>query len=494
MKPTKPGKKGQAGLPMNFLVLGVIIVLVLAGVFYAIIRSEAVRKLRELPMEEEEVEEEVELQGEACPVEIGYMKEEGGLKYFYLKNAVVRTDFYIAKHHWMNTYNWMKEDFVWLDKSWSNKEIGFIDEESVPGQRIFRVYCDRAVDINNLIPVSRVLDLINNAYFIGGIAAGGKTKVCKQNTTQYDLDSCVDGERYKNLIREKIIDSYFISLKRGSTEIVKLNSACLDKLNFKRSIIFDVAHTLFMDPREFIEGRDDSQRFKDDKDNYAFKIFFEFVFDNCQKATFAILSIARSEEFKEWDVNIYKGKKSATPEEMKSLLFSTPYTKKCEDGFLGNASEVCKKADTKETFVSEILKFSEFFCNHTSWRAECILGNKKTGFATRFIGFEALKKTKCSEFREMKFKDGHVKTELQLNTISDASCSQCDSENGYECRIEKDGKLGDWEKCKIVGEKFCSKADDTKCVEYKWNDRLEFMSWTKQKYALQLTQEGLKSA
>jgi hypothetical protein len=502
-------RKGQAGLPMNYTVIGVIVVLVLAGVFYAIIKSEAVRKLRELPLQEEEVEEMVEV-SQGCPVEVGYVKEENGLKYFYLKGTVERTNFYISEHSgWgslIDEYSWVEGTFIWLDKDWgSDQEIGFM--ETVGGQDFFRVYCDRAPSINELIPVPKILDILNNAYFVGGFATGGKVRVCKQNTTQYDLDSCVDGKRFKKQIEKRLVDSYLVSLKRGNSEIVRIKPACLDKLNFKRNIIFEVAQTYSLTLEQFTNEKEktDSEMFKTKQDFLKtrdvtpFKVFFEFVWDDCQKANFAILSLWRSPlvfpwenfKFEEWNSNIYKGKKSTTPAEMESLLF---YTKQCNNEFLKNASEVSKNASTKESFMPELLKFLDFFCKLTpmATKGECIFGCKEE-LDKKFVGFELLKQTGCSEFREMVNKKSYIENDMQYRLISDASCSQCDSENGYECRIEKDGKLGDWEKCKIVGEKFCSKADDTKCVEYKWNDKLEFMSWAKQKYTLQLTKAGLKS-
>lgn len=495
----KHNKKAQAESgPMNTIVAVAIIVLVLGGVFFFIIRAELTKKLSELPLVEE-VQGEVSVP-DICPFEIGYLKQEGDLLRFYLKDSSEPTKFYLRNGlGWGSGIEGWFVEYALTGLLASDLPVGFV--KGTAGNMLISIYCNVPSLSGNKIQETGLLRILHNSYFIESYSKAGKRIVCRKEMMPDDLDSCSDGKRFMNQIEKRIVDSYLLSVKRGNNEIIKIKPECTSgKLTFKRNIEVGVGQTSY--PNQWDEEYGE-QIIKKGFPGFSRKV--EFVWDECQKSASAISTLdsrypdGTKYSFKERDAMISKSDVGLL---LYQKYFNSESYKECQNEFAQNANEVLKNSNTKETFATSISKFLGYFCLKQNGFVEpglftfkstalgCDWGGKNDVW-TPLTAFEAGSTPKCSEF--VLNNVDYINTALRLGSRSDAGCSACSSENGYQCRFVTDAGLGNWEDCVPVSGMFCSKIDNKKCVAYEWNDMFEFAdSWTISKYKMQLTEEGLK--
>jgi hypothetical protein len=495
----KHNKKAQAESgPMNTIVAVAIIVLVLGGVFFFIIRAELTKKLSELPLVEE-VQGEVSVP-DICPFEIGYLKQEGDLLRFYLKDSSEPTKFYLRNGlGWGSGIEGWFVEYALTGLLASDLPVGFV--KGTAGNMLISIYCNVPSLSGNKIQETGLLRILHNSYFIESYSKAGKRIVCRKEMMPDDLDSCSDGKRFMNQIEKRIVDSYLLSVKRGNNEIIKIKPECTSgKLTFKRNIEVGVGQTKY-----FGWENEYGEQIIGKQSDFGSGRKVEFVWDECQKSASAVStlfvrypygtaypSIERDAMISKSDVGLLLYQK----------YFNSENYKGCQSEFIQNANEVLKNSNTKDTFAASISKFLGYFCLKQNGFVEpglftfkspalgCDWGGKDDVWTPVTAPLTAPGEQKCSEFAS---DINYINTALRLSSRSDAGCSTCSSENGYQCRFVTDAGLGNWEDCVPVSGIFCSKTGNKKCVAYEWNDMFEFDdSWTISKYKMQLTEEGLK--
>jgi len=178
-------KKAQAGLPINYTIVLVISVLVIALVFLAAIRFELVDRLRGLPVgdEEEEVDE-VVADESACPEKIGYLalptEEDYSTSYRYIyymdgKPIPVYKDKQALRiHEWQGFFSGLAYD----------SQIGsFLDL----GNDYLVFNCDayqiaKSEDSDTTLTQEDV-DYFQGSYTIPGFVQEGRQIICKDKET-----------------------------------------------------------------------------------------------------------------------------------------------------------------------------------------------------------------------------------------------------------------------------------------------------------------------
>lgn len=196
-------KKAQAtGTPINTIVVLIVIVLVIAGIFYLIIRAELTKKFEELPGPSER-EETVTIEvKEVCPIESGgivsfvsIQKKKFGLDMLAKDitkhvlcpgNSIDSCVCSPSKVEQCENGNYFYLDLVkkkiFLNKRWGDTEIGIITDH--PDKiKIYCEYFDNSSKaykgVEKIIPNRKELFMYNNACY-GGASVSGVWKLYKE--------------------------------------------------------------------------------------------------------------------------------------------------------------------------------------------------------------------------------------------------------------------------------------------------------------------------
>ena len=160
-------KKGQAGLPFNYLIVMIISVIVISGVFYFIIKADMPEKANELPDFEEEAEDKEIKTSDECIEYIGRLKydQEDGFHWFYFWSGkeLIKTPYY------MKNNKLKADDLKWWASDYSIGEVS--KEYSHP---ILRIYCNQD---DNLM-FTAVMRMLHESFYVE-IAEAEGFKVCR---------------------------------------------------------------------------------------------------------------------------------------------------------------------------------------------------------------------------------------------------------------------------------------------------------------------------
>jgi len=457
-------RKGQAGLPMNYTVIGVIVVLVLAGVFYAIIKSEAVRKLRELPLQEEEVEEMVEMPG-VCSVKAGYVGKSdfygGDEEYLYTTTKTAGGDRSSVNPFFIYDENKLYYHVDW----WFDFKVGVIE---AAGNQILRFYCDakERVSEKGQVQNSWIYDYFNGGYFIKGIGEGGRQTICKDNRT-YTIFECSGGTELMNRMISRILTMPVLSLKRGNQEIVRIKDK---NANAKESAKFQITELHYLSSAP---GREINTAILSDfpyaaTDTTHHRRELGLVWDECQQKAFVISYLNGYYQLFAWsdyELMPYFSRIRIRDREVRDLvplLFKEFFREQIlgeqlENKLLLNISYVLN-AGSRVEFAKRLAEFTIMFCNESKDRE-----NKIGGWQDKWQG--SVGEGECSGLAGLSKEQALAY--INRTFFNPALKYEC---NKYECLFDKK-----WEECKIINDWFCSVNDDKKCILYAWNDKFELL-------------------
>lgn len=463
-------KAQESGGPMNTVVVIAIIAIVLGGIFFFIIRAELTKKLSELPLEEE-VQGEVTVP-DICPVRVGYFaqgfsgiddkKTHLYLYQFYPQDT--QTSFpngiYTSNEFnrlWINNMNyWGAGDDI---------PIGSITKSTGGDIGTIRFYCNAPELVKPLLTPyvsDNVYATFNGAFFIAGLSLEGKKILCKENRV-YSIFECLGGDAIANRLKAYFAESYFVSMKRGGKEMIRVNCGgatgfanVKEKLNYKTRIGGDFGTTYdytYADP-EAGGGAD------------VWKREMTFVWDEANKKAFANFYIRFNGPIINTGTISIEDFKEKNYADAHTFIKNRIAIGSTEDEALSVALYYIITSKTKEEFIQSM----QFMVG----RVGELLPEGDKNYDIGTVPIKELSKNSAN------YIIATLNDKSDIDKLSSQSCT-------YECLFDNK-----WERCIQKNWNFCSSADEKKCIDYQWGDKFElFNPFAISSYNAELTRQGV---
>jgi hypothetical protein len=462
-------KKAQAaGEPMNYVILIIIGVLVVAGTFYLMIRSGLTQRVNELPFTEYEVDETVPVASD-CPVKVGELGTlaVGGfwdrlanfispiLYPYQLLRLEPRDNALFA----VGTPFFINQDATLVKVANNNIDAGIlIGKVEGSGKKYLRLYCwgfDTNSQLYKNVPglsnsplLTKFLKQAQGA-FIYPIVHNGVRDVCSAAEKDVNANPFIDCQGRTELLTgiKRILSlGELISIKRGNAEIVSKVQQETASLSSSEGSRCKTRPLILKAESPNICGANCVHPLGDT----SYSEYFYFVFDNNQKRAYIGKSL--------WSTNTNLFGTKAEAYFYRSNL--------CPFNNNGDVSN-CDNLSTLSDLGGSVPKFVEKFglsraedpaiADNFARSSLDVLGqDTKEGFASKLQSLIAtIYPNTKNEFQDF------------INGI--ASSIRDDCANTWYC----DFGAGPVE-CSINGADICSKTDSTKCISYSFGDQFNF--------------------